>query len=819
MSFIVLKFGGSSFYIDGYNTILEQIDNNYNTIIIVSAIGNTTDMLMDIVSQKTNRYDDIYNEHIQLCRSLGIEYELVENTLKKLRKDIKEFMENPLIDIIQHKIKIIKYGEILSSIILYLYLSNTYSIKLINASSFIINLNTSNNIDPLTLNQTGKFYCDREKLEFLFEDDINLYITQGFIASTSDSKSCLLSRSGSDTSASLIASSINAERLEIWTDVDGIFTADPRIVPDANIIECINYDVCQELSAWGTKVIHPYSIKPCQENNIPIFIKNTTNPNNRFTVINGCERDTNSHVYSIVNQANITVYEIESYDMWENWGFVKDIFEVFTKYNIDVNIITTSLFSITTTTDEISDIKKRQTLKELKLKYNVKMTENCSIISLISNDVLDNIRLNRSLDIINSVGREYLYITHYSSNNMSLSFVVDSSISDKITRMFHREFIKNDIVSENINIWWRKNIKLLETVMENRSSLYIYSLEDIKEKCNIMKNKLSKVKYFYYAMKANDNLKVLETIIKCGYGIECVSIEEVNYIRNRFQSVPILFTPNYCNISDYIDTLSYDNIIVIIDNYEILKNNIDVFSYQNIGIRVDLDCGDGHHEKVVTEGDHSKFGIPVSDIESFVKLCNEIDTNITFLHTHKGSGILNPLAWCETLNKLKDITSILPDLNTIDIGGGFGVFTNGKELDLQKVNESLFNIDSIDLAVEPGRYLVSEAGVLLSRVNQIRSKGKYNYIGIDSGMNALIRPMLYDSYHPIYNMSKLDSDDKKYYNVVGPICESGDIMGKNRLLPNTYIDNIILVENAGAYGRVMASRYNMKDIPEEICIK
>ena len=117
---------------------------------------------------------------------------------------------------------------------------------------------------------------------------------------------------------------------------------------------------------------------------------------------------------------------------------------------------------------------------------------------------------------------------------------------------------------------------------------------------------------------------------------------------------------------------------------------------------------------------------------------------------------------------------------------------------------------SIDIHIEPGRILVSEAGVLLSRVNQIRKKNNKNFIGLSTGMNSLIRPTLYGSYHHIHNLSNIDNNEKNYYDIVGPICESGDVFGKNRLLSVANVSDIILIENAGAYGHVMSSSYNMR---------
>jgi diaminopimelate decarboxylase/aspartate kinase len=141
--------------------------------------------------------------------------------------------------------------------------------------------------------------------------------------------------------------------------------------------------------------------------------------------------------------------------------------------------------------------------------------------------------------------------------------------------------------------------------------------------------------------------------------------------------------------------------------------------------------------------------------------------------------------------------------------------------DLALMNELLAETikgHSVDIWLEPGRYLAAECGILLSRVTQLKTKGQYHYLGLNTGMNALIRPALYGAYHDIVNLSRLHEPADRNYRVVGPICESGDVIGESRLLPVSKEGDIILIANAGAYGRVMSSHYNRRSPPGEVTI-
>ena len=274
-----------------------------------------------------------------------------------------------------------------------------------------------------------EFYCSDLINDWLKENDV--IITQGFIASTPSNKTIILGRGGSDTTGALIANTINATEYQVWTDVNGIYTADPRIVKDAVLMKEVKYEIVQEMTGMGAKVMHPYSILPCQQKNIPIKIFNTFSQNiTDNTII--C--NSNDKVYCVTSQKNVTLFKITSFNMWDGYGFVYDIFKRFSDKKVNVNIITTSQFSISTTTDESDMNILNELYEDLTEKYHVEMSNN-SIVSLVTNNLHEydgKIKLNK----VN------YQLVHYSPNNMTVSYVVESNITDHVIEHIH-DLIKN----------------------------------------------------------------------------------------------------------------------------------------------------------------------------------------------------------------------------------------------------------------------------------------------------------------------------------------------------------------------------------------
>jgi len=821
----VHKYGGTSVCEQGFLKILKNIkklDNDTQIVIVLSAMKNTTNDLISLTkflekNQKRNILKNIKKRHVCLCDNLGIENSFISDILSQIDWNIYQEIS------LQQKINIISYGEYMSSLMLFFYLKkHNIKSKLEDARNHIISKNNFNAIDRNNLQMNGKFECVSDN----FPNKIT--IIQGFICNTKDKFPCLLSRGGSDTTGSMIASKINADKYEIWTDVDGMYTSDPNIIYGSKLIRHINYNLCQELAAMGAKILHPYCIEPCKKKKIPICIRNTLNESNKFTCISD---DKCSEILCVTNQTNVSLFEISTLDMWNNHGFVSEIFGIFGKNNIDVNIITTSQFSVSVTTDDCIE-KLLDVKKQLNKKFNIKLIKNCNIVSIVGNEIEKN--LSNIFSLIENLKKK-IYVTHHTSNNLSISFVVKEEYSKNLMEHLHKNIVlKNKKIpkktflenknSETLNIdsWWLDQYKNIYELSKKHDNLYIYDLKIILKKCLLL-NKLKNVDKIFYAMKANNNLSVMEKIINCGNGVECVSINEIEFVRFHFgKNIEIMFTPNYCSICEYKQTFKIPNVNIIIDNMEVLG---EIFREKNIGLRIDCDLGDGHHYKVITEGKRSKFGISINKIKDIVYIINKYKINIIGLHSHRGSGIMDINSWAKTADKLMKISYLFPNLKWLNLGGGLGIGnSNRKGLNLNELDNSLNNIcqiarsKNIEIYLEPGRFVVSESGVLMTKVTQIKKKNNINFLGLSTGMNSLIRPALYNAYHNIVNFTKINGKINTKYDIVGPICESCDIFGKDRVLPKTDINDTIIIENCGAYGRVMSSNYNLREPAREICL-
>jgi bifunctional diaminopimelate decarboxylase / aspartate kinase len=772
----VLKFGGSSLKGNGMKQITSIIkNNNSKKVIVLSAVGGITDLLYKLSEGFDNTiYELLLVVYFDLLTLLKIDDS--KEILQKL-EDLKKETDKDII---------VSYGEELSVLIFSKYLEKLkIKHKNIDVKNLII-YNKDNNNYSFDLN----YFVSNS-------NNYDLIITQGFITGTTDGGIHLLSRSGSDTSATMLANMLSSKDVYIYTDVNGIYATDPNKIKNNNIIQNIDYNTAQELSAMGAKVMHPFSIKPAQEKNINIHIKNTFNYNRPGTTISKQE----SNNIAITNLSNITLFHIKSLNMWNNYGFVNDIFDDFSKNNIDINIITTSQFVISCTTDETDKDKLNSIYQELSKRYEVEVIYNCNMISVVGNNIYE-----KSAEIFELTKNYNIFITHISSNKLSISFIVNNDIEltlhEKLFYLFYQKYR-----------WWENEIDIIKNTFKfhSENSLYFYSRNDIEKNCDNLKNKLKFVDNFYYAMKANSNIMVLKYITNKEFGLECVSQNEIKLALKYTKD--IIFTPNFCDVNEYKFAFN-KNCKVIVDNYEILSN--DIFKNKSIALRIDPIYGDGHHKKVVTAGEDCKFGIDISDISKVVEICNKNNIKVIGLHCHKGSGINNPKLWTDNAIFLLSFLDKFKDLEFINLGGGLGL-----ELNLEEVNKYFTNnikLKNIKIFIEPGRYLVANSGVLVSKVSQVKTKNKTNYIGLNTGMNSLIRPTLYNAYHPIFNINNLEGKEKYKYNVVGPICESGDIFGKNIELPVTNVNDLILIDTSGAYGFTMASQYNLRIPAREIII-
>tara|TARA_B100000965_G_scaffold51606_1_gene38372 strand:+ start:485 stop:1609 length:1125 start_codon:yes stop_codon:yes gene_type:complete len=374
-------------------------------------------------------------------------------------------------------------------------------------------------------------------------------------------------------------------------------------------------------------------------------------------------------------------------------------------------------------------------------------------------------------------------------------------------------------------LWWINKKDVLLDIASKTSNCIVYNKKSIEKAITKLKE-IESIDRLFYAMKANFNPEILQIINEYGLGFECVSTGEIKHL---YRSIPninekkIIYTPNFAARDDYIWALD-NQIMVTVDNLYPFIKWPEIFKNKKIMIRIDPGVGDGHHDHVITGGSFSKFGIPMSDVEQIIELSKKYNINIVGLHVHSGSGIKNISTWLDTAKKLLELSKLLNDIEIINLGGGIPIKEKleEKEFDLHTFGKKLNNLKTsfknIEMWFEPGRFIVGESGVIITHVTQTKQKDHYKYIGVDIGMNVLIRPALYGSYHEIVNLTKYNHKHKNQVSIVGPICESGDKLGENRAFPDTDEGDVILIANAGAYVSSMSSDYNLREKPKELII-
>ena len=366
--------------------------------------------------------------------------------------------------------------------------------------------------------------------------------------------------------------------------------------------------------------------------------------------------------------------------------------------------------------------------------------------------------------------------------------------------------------------WWQARRAELLALAGSGTPRYVYDTGAVLAAAKALKS-LRAVDRLFYAAKANPHPSLLAAFYGAGLGFETVSPGELARVTDAFPALGkerLLFTPNFAPRGEYAEGFAR-GATVILDNLHPLREWPELLRGREFFLRVDTGNGAGHHSHVRTAGAASKFGIPLTELGEARRLTVALGARITGLHAHLGSGILDASLWGETARLLAELAASFPDVRVLDVGGGLGLPERPGEpgLDLKRLDAGLLEVRrahrDLQLWLEPGRYLVAQAGVLLARVTQLKGKGELRYLGVDAGMNSLIRPALYGARHEIVNLSRLTEPAVARYTVVGPICESGDVLGDERSLPESREGDVILIADAGAYGHAMASRYNLRE--------
>ncbi len=695
-----------------------------------------------------------------------------------------------------------------------------------------------------TLSATCQFAPD-DALAAELAASAAVVITQGFIASDAEGHTVLLGRGGSDTSAAYFAAKLRAQRLEIWTDVPGMFSANPRTTPAARLLKALHYDEAQEIATSGAKVLHPRCILPVRQYGIPLSVHDTHHPELVGTVISA-QAGGEAQVKAVCVKKGVTLVSLDSPGMWHQVGFLADAFQVFKAQGLSVDLVSTSETSVTVSLDPAANALDADILaaltQQLSSLCRVQLIGPCASVSLVGR----NIRgiLHRLGDAFDLFEEQRIYLVSQAANDLNFTFVVDENQADRLVNQMHELLVqpvhgdpvlgptweqlfardRGDGVAADA-AWWRDERAGLLAALGARDAAYVYHCATVEAAARSLVA-LKSVSRVWYAMKANAHPELLRRIHAAGVGLECVSRGEIEHARKHVPGIPasaILYTPNFASRDEYAWALD-SGVRLTIDSSYPLRHWAGLFRGRDLFVRVDSGTGRGHHHHVRTAGAHAKFGVPIEELEQLAQLARGAGVRVVGLHAHPGSGVFDVESWRQTALLLAAEAPRFPDLRSINVGGGLGVpdRSDRPALDLARLDATLGEVrqahPSLEIWIEPGRYLVAAAGVLLARVTQTKQKGEVRYVGIATGMNSLIRPALYGAYHEIVNLTRLDTPATEVVNIVGPICESADVLGHDRLLPPTGEGDVLLLATAGAYGRVMGSSYNLREPAPELLI-
>lgn len=850
----VLKFGGTSVSRrHRWDTIgrlakRRTDEEGARVLVVVSALSGVTNELQAIADGKdiVARIDALIERHRAFCTDLELD---ADTALGERLAALRALGDDPRAASrgFDWQADVLAQGELLSSTLGAAYLrAQGLDIGWCDAREWLRAVSLPN-ASPWAqrLSVNCDYRGDAEIHARFAAQPTRALISQGFIARHDDGGTAILGRGGSDTSAAYFGALLKARRVEIWTDVPGMFSANPRDVPDARLLARLDYAEAQEIATTGAKVLHPRSIAPCRDANVPMVILDTEHTDLPGTRIDASAA-TVPGVKAISRRNGIVLVSMETIGMWQQVGFLADVFARFKKHGLSIDLIGSSETNVTVSLDPSENLVSTDVLAELSADLahvcRVKVIAPCAAITLVGRGMRS--LLHKLSEVWATFGQERVHLISQSSNDLNLTFVVDEADADGLLPVLHdalidsgampvqdaavfgpswRDLFQADAHAAREMPWWHAARERLLASAAQGTPRYVYDLATVRRRARAIAA-VPAIDRRFYALKANAHPEILRALEVEGFGFECVSLAEVEHALAILPDIDrqrVLFTPSFAPRAEYEAALAH-GVIVTIDNIEALRAWPEAFRDRAVWLRIDLGRGDGHHAKVRTGGRDAKFGLPLSKVYAFADEARRIGATIVGLHAHLGSGIETPAHWREVYAELAGIADDIGTVATIDIGGGLPIpyRPEDRAFDLDAWAAGLADIKSAyaryALAVEPGRFLVAEAGVLLLHVTQVVEKDGLRRVGADAGMNALMRPALYDAWHGIHNLSRLDDTDTALFDVVGPICESSDVIGTQRALPTATTEgDVLLIADAGAYGMSMANRYNLRALPVE----
>ncbi|MCE7057831.1 diaminopimelate decarboxylase [Algoriphagus sp. AGSA1] len=374
-----------------------------------------------------------------------------------------------------------------------------------------------------------------------------------------------------------------------------------------------------------------------------------------------------------------------------------------------------------------------------------------------------------------------------------------------------------------------QGVSLNSIAQEHGTPVYVYDGEKILNQIKSLQSAFAELPLkIKYATKALSNINILKLVKKAGEGVDAVSIEEIRIcMLAGFAAKDIMYTPSGVNFREIQEAVKL-GVMVNLDSLPLMEEFGARYGNATPAcIRINPHIMAGGNAKISVGHSQSKFGISIQQLPEILELVKKHDIKIVGLHIHTGSDILDAEIFLRGGNVLFEAAMNFPDLKFLDFGGGFKVAYKGGDpaTDITEVGTKVSAAfktfceeygRKLELWLEPGKYLVSESGYLVVEANVVKKTPEITFVGVDSGLNHLIRPMMYDAFHDLYNLSN-PAGEPTAYNIVGYICET-DTLAKDRMLPAVSKGDLLVFKNAGAYGYSMASNYNSRLRPAEVLV-
>jgi diaminopimelate decarboxylase/aspartate kinase len=871
-SWVVLKFGGTSVStVERWATIAAQVAARIaagrRPLVVCSALAGVSNQLEEMLGLAVaGRHEPalaaIHERHLALAAAMGLDgagilrAELEELSRLALGAALLGEAGAPL------KARVMACGELLSTRLGAAWLdARGIPTGWLDARTALLARDEQPAHAPRAyLAASCHAERDEELRARLAAEPAAALVTQGFIARNRSGETVLLGRGGSDISAAYFAAKLGAERCEIWTDVPGMFTANPALIPSARQLRWLDYEEAQELATTGAKVLHPRSIPPLRRHAIPLQVLCTDRPEAPGTIVWQSGAPGGPQVKAVSSRRGITLVSMETVSMWQEVGFLAEVFACFARHGLSIDSVSTSETNVTVSLDPGANALEaavlQELLRDLARHCEPRLIGPAASLSLVGRGIRT--ILHQLGPLLEAFEELKIHMVTQSASDLNLTFYVDEEPSERLVRQLHGLLFGqtaetsllgptwSELAGRGARLgpatavaaeaaggaeddpegaggpWWRRRRRDLLALAAEHAPLYVYDAATLERSARRLLG-LRGPDRVLYSVKANNHAGVLDLFHRLGLGFECVSAAELEHVLALFPRLDrarLLFTPNFAGREEIARGFAL-GARVTIDNLHPLQAWPELFAGREIFLRLDPGRGLGHHAHVRTAGMESKFGLAAAQLDELPALLERGGVRVVGLHAHVGSGIRTAQAWTDVAVFLATVARRFAGVRVLDVGGGLGVPERPGQapLDLAALDEGLCRAKAAhpgyELWLEPGRFLVAQAGVLLARVTQVKQKGDVTWVGVETGMNSLIRPALYGAYHEIVNLTRLDYPATMVAHVVGPICESGDILGRARQLAPSAEGDVLLIAGAGAYGRVMSSHYNLRAPADE----